>query len=63
MSALLAVRDLTKHYASRHGSVRAVDDVSFSIAPGETLALVGEYTQSRQAFDLYQGELACRRPF
>jgi len=46
---LLEVRRLTKHFPIRRGVlsrvsgwVRAVDDVSLSIAPGETLALVGE---------------------
>jgi oligopeptide/dipeptide ABC transporter ATP-binding protein len=38
MSDLLEVRNLVK----RFGDVRAVDDVSFSIREGETLALVGE---------------------
>ncbi|MEW5879488.1 MAG: dipeptide ABC transporter ATP-binding protein [Pseudomonadota bacterium] len=46
---LLEVRDLVKHYPTQRGlfggggaQVRAVDGVSFSIAGGETLGLVGE---------------------
>ncbi|MGH2617388.1 MAG: ABC transporter ATP-binding protein [Thermomicrobiales bacterium] len=46
---LLEVRDLSMHYPVRQGlfgrdtkMLRAVDEVSFSLAPGETLGLVGE---------------------
>src|SRR6476619_7199382 len=50
---LLEVRDLVKHYPLRRGvtemlrraparAVRAVDGVSFRVAKGQTLALVGE---------------------
>lgn len=49
MSTLLSVRNLQKHYPVRKGlfavstsTVKAVDDVSFDIAAGETLGLVGE---------------------
>jgi peptide/nickel transport system ATP-binding protein len=42
MSALLEVRDLATHFAARTGTVRAVDGVSFSLAPGEIVGLVGE---------------------
>ena len=49
MSALLEVKNLKVHFPVKAGMfsrarefVKAVDDVSFSIAPGETLGLVGE---------------------
>lgn len=39
---LLEVRGLVKHYKTHRDVVHAVNDISFSIAPGKTLALVGE---------------------
>jgi len=39
---LLAVEDLKTHFFTRDGIVRAVDGVSFTVARGETLAIVGE---------------------
>src|SRR5439155_8288862 len=47
--SLLEVENLKVHFPVKHGVfsrvrayVKAVDDVSFSIEPGETLGLVGE---------------------
>ena len=40
--SLLEVKNLVVEFPSRHGSLRALDDISFSIAPGEILGVVGE---------------------
>jgi len=39
---LLSIRDLSVTFVSRERSVRAVDQVSFDVAPGEVVGLVGE---------------------
>jgi oligopeptide/dipeptide ABC transporter ATP-binding protein len=41
-SPVLAVRGLKTHLWTKRGVIRAVDDVSFAIRPGEVLGLVGE---------------------
>ena len=39
---LLQVRDLATHFATRAGTARAVDGVSFDVYAGEIVGLVGE---------------------
>jgi peptide/nickel transport system ATP-binding protein len=41
-STLLRVRHLRTYFDTEDGLVKAVDDVSFRMAPGRTFALVGE---------------------
>ncbi|CAN7407105.1 ABC transporter ATP-binding protein [Pseudorhodoferax sp. LjRoot39] len=40
--SLLEVQNLVVEFPSRRGTLRALDDISFSIAPGEILGVVGE---------------------
>ncbi|NIP98021.1 MAG: ABC transporter ATP-binding protein, partial [Akkermansiaceae bacterium] len=39
---LLDVRNLTTRFHTRSGVVHAVEDVSFSVEPGQTIGIVGE---------------------
>ncbi|MGY6549073.1 MAG: ABC transporter ATP-binding protein, partial [Roseinatronobacter sp.] len=41
-AAILSVRDLTVEFPGRDGALCALDSVSFEIAPGEILGMVGE---------------------
>jgi peptide/nickel transport system ATP-binding protein len=40
--SLLQVKNLVVEFPHRRGTLRALDDVSFDIAPGEILGVVGE---------------------
>src|SRR5699024_11312099 len=42
MQNLLTVQDLNVEFPTRHGTLHALDDVSFTIRPGEVLGMVGE---------------------
>jgi len=42
VTALLDVRNLSTHYHTRRGLLRSVDDISFSVPEGRTVAIVGE---------------------
>src|SRR5215204_3881657 len=41
-TSLLEVRNLRIDFPTRHGTLTALDDISFAIAPGEVLGVVGE---------------------
>ena len=39
---LLEIRDLTVEFATRRGTVRAIEHVNVTVGKGETLGVVGE---------------------
>ena len=41
-NSLLQLKNLVVEFPGRHGTLRALDGISFDIAPGEILGVVGE---------------------
>ena len=58
--SLLDVKNLQVSFFTDEGEVRAVDNVSFSIKKGETLALVGESGCGKSVTALALGKLIMR---
>ncbi|WP_179032274.1 ABC transporter ATP-binding protein [Paenibacillus kribbensis] len=42
MNNLLSIEHLSTHFYTEEGTVKAVDDISFRVKPGETVCIVGE---------------------
>jgi peptide/nickel transport system ATP-binding protein len=42
IAPILAIDDLTVHFQTSHGTVRAVENLTYAVRPGEIVAIVGE---------------------
>ena len=51
----LRVENLRTHFFTRHGVVKAVEDVSFSVGPGKILGLVGESGSGKYWISFFPG--------
>ena len=60
--AMLEVKNLKTHFKTRYGVVRAVDGVSFSLEPGETLGVVGESGSGKSVMALSVMRLSAEPP-
>ena len=56
---LLEVKNLRTFFKTRNGTVKAVNDVSYSIYPGRTLGIVGESGSGKSVTG--RQRLYCRR--
>ena len=60
---ILSVRDLSIVYQARRGQVQAVRNISFEVAPGEAVALIGESGSGKTTVGLglmQIGRASCR---
>ena len=57
LAPVLEVKNLVTAFATRRGPFKAVDDVSFTLAPGKTLCLVGESGSGKSGLNRSSSDL------